>query len=120
ARVDGCRGSNSDARWLHSPYGNLPDRCQAREPRQRSDRECTGRRARAREADARSGGAARVTSPDIGANRSAIWSRRLAKRARRVEQTPPAPIEGSLTRMIGLTLEATGCQASIGDYCDVI
>jgi flagellum-specific ATP synthase len=22
--------------------------------------------------------------------------------------------------MIGLTLEATGCQASIGDYCDVI
>ena len=22
--------------------------------------------------------------------------------------------------MVGLTLEATGCQASIGDYCDVI
>ncbi len=29
-------------------------------------------------------------------------------------------MEGSLTRMVGLTLEATGCQASIGDYCDVI
>jgi len=57
---------------------------------------------------------------DISANRTTIWSQRLAKRARKIEQTPPAPIEGSLTRMVGLTLEATGCQASIGDYCDVI
>src|SRR6195256_1738438 len=61
-----------------------------------------------------------MTSADISVNRTAIWSQRLAKRARRVEQTPTAPIEGSLTRMVGLTLEATGCQASIGDYCDVI
>jgi flagellum-specific ATP synthase len=57
---------------------------------------------------------------DLNTQRNAIWSERLAKRARRVEQTPRPPVEGSLTRMIGLTLEATGCQASIGDYCDVI
>src|SRR5579862_5619991 len=57
---------------------------------------------------------------DVDTNRAAIWSQRLAKRARRIEQTPSAPVEGSLTRMVGLTLEATGCQASIGDYCDVI
>jgi len=57
---------------------------------------------------------------DLGTNRSANWSERLARRTRRIEQTPPPPVEGSLTRMVGLTLEATGCQASIGDYCDVI
>src|SRR5215813_1544858 len=32
----------------------------------------------------------------------------------------PPPIEGYLTRMIGQTLEATGCQAAVGDYCDVL
>src|ERR1700756_482191 len=57
---------------------------------------------------------------DVDTNRAAIWSQQLAKRRRRAEQTPPPPVEGSLTRMVGLTLEATGCQASIGDYCDVI
>ena len=57
---------------------------------------------------------------DVDTTRAAIWSQRLAKRRRRAEQTPPPPVEGSLTRMVGLTLEATGCQASIGDYCDVI
>jgi flagellum-specific ATP synthase len=61
-----------------------------------------------------------LSAPDLNIQRSAIWSERLAKRARRIEQTPRPPLEGSLTRMIGLTLEATGCQASIGDYCDVI
>src|SRR5215470_7907779 len=57
---------------------------------------------------------------DISTNRGTNWSQRLARRARNVEQTPQPPIEGSLTRMVGLTLEATGCQASVGDYCDVI
>ena len=57
---------------------------------------------------------------DLNTQRAANWRERLAKRARKVAQTPPPPVEGSLTRMVGLTLEATGCQASIGDYCDVI
>ena len=57
---------------------------------------------------------------DVDTKRAAIWSQQLARRRRRAEQTPPPPVEGSLTRMVGLTLEATGCQASIGDYCDVI
>ncbi len=52
--------------------------------------------------------------------RAHLWSEKLALRTRRVRQTPPPAIEGSLTRMVGLTLEAVGCQASIGDYCDVI
>src|SRR5579871_1606121 len=56
----------------------------------------------------------------IDAQRAQVWQQGLARRLRRVQQTPPPAIEGSLIRMVGLTLEATGCQASIGDYCDVI
>ena len=33
---------------------------------------------------------------------------------------PPPPVEGQLTRMVGLTLEALGCQAAVGDRCEVI
>jgi len=61
-----------------------------------------------------------LTQADLNTERRAIWSQRLAQRLRRVEHTPPPAVEGSLTRMVGLTLEAVGCQASIGDYCDVI
>src|SRR5688500_3264256 len=44
----------------------------------------------------------------------------LARHARRVEQLPAPPVEGVLTRMVGLTLEASGCQAAVGDRCDVL
>jgi flagellum-specific ATP synthase len=52
--------------------------------------------------------------------RGPIWREGLQRRLRAVQDTEPPPVEGSLTRMIGLTLEAAGCQASVGDYCDVI
>jgi flagellum-specific ATP synthase len=61
-----------------------------------------------------------MSTDDLNTSRGAIWSQRLSRRTRRVEQTPPPAVEGSLTRMVGLTLEATGCEASVGDYCDVI
>ena len=61
-----------------------------------------------------------MTAPDLNTARGANWSSRLERRIRRVEQTPAPAVEGSLTRMVGLTLEAIGCQASIGDTCDVI
>ncbi len=60
-----------------------------------------------------------VTNDDL-LQRSSDWSERLARRRQRAQQTPPPPVAGSLSRMIGLTLEAIGCQASIGDCCDVI
>ncbi|HEY3845704.1 MAG TPA: hypothetical protein VGL95_01165, partial [Acetobacteraceae bacterium] len=43
----------------------------------------------------------------------------LTRCVRQVERLPPAPVQGSLTRMVGLALEAVGCQAAIGDSCDV-
>lgn len=54
-------------------------------------------------------------SPAI-ADRNAVWHKKLSAYAGRVGAVPMA-IEGKLTRMIGLTLEAVGCQAPIGGRC---
>src|SRR6186713_2076566 len=54
------------------------------------------------------------------ATRNATIASLLARHAKRVEQLPPPPVEGVLTRMVGLTLEASGCQAAVGDRCDVL
>lgn len=47
------------------------------------------------------------------------WSESLGRRIRQIERVRPAPVEGILTRMVGLALEAAGCRAAIGDTCDV-
>jgi flagellum-specific ATP synthase len=49
----------------------------------------------------------------------ARWNNSLQQRARLVAHTTAPPVEGRLTRMIGLTLEAAGCQAAVGDRCRV-
>jgi flagellum-specific ATP synthase len=38
----------------------------------------------------------------------------------RVESLPPPTVAGRLTRMVGLTLEASGCQAAVGDHCEIV
>src|ERR1043165_1100994 len=48
------------------------------------------------------------------------WAASLAAAQTRVQGIPPPPVEGVLTRMVGLTLEAAGCQAAVGDRCDVL
>ena len=48
------------------------------------------------------------------------WSEHLARGQRTVQGLPPPPVEGRLTRMVGLTLEAQGCQAAVGDRCEVV
>ncbi len=52
--------------------------------------------------------------------RTPHWQRRLQEKVAQVSTTPPPVVEGSLTRMIGLTLEAVGCQAAVGDRCEVL
>ncbi len=52
--------------------------------------------------------------------RSRLWSARLAQQVENVSTTPPPVVEGCLTRMVGLTLEAVGCQAAVGDRCEVL
>jgi len=57
-----------------------------------------------------------IPDPD----RNAIWSERIARMAERVGDSRGLVVEGKLTRMVGLTLEAVGCRAAIGGRCDVI
>jgi len=48
------------------------------------------------------------------------WSRVLTKHRDEVEKPIPIIVEGKLTRMVGMTLEAIGCQAPIGAVCNII
>jgi flagellum-specific ATP synthase len=48
--------------------------------------------------------------------RSALWRERLREARERID-TPKLVVEGRLTRMVGLTLEAVGCHAPVGARC---
>jgi flagellum-specific ATP synthase len=61
-----------------------------------------------------------MSPPSLAAQHAALWGRRLAQSVRQVERVPPPAVEGQLTRMVGLALEAVGCQAAVGDSCDVL
>ncbi|MGE0623973.1 MAG: flagellar protein export ATPase FliI [Pseudomonadales bacterium] len=52
--------------------------------------------------------------------RSARWAARLRRDESHVEEAGRLVVEGALRRMVGLTLEAVGCEAPIGTYCEVI
>ncbi len=50
---------------------------------------------------------------------AARWVRRMQPYFDELGTPPETVVEGKLSRMVGLTLEAVGCQAAIGDRCDV-
>src|SRR6187399_2901681 len=52
--------------------------------------------------------------------RSRAWRESIDRQVARAANLPSPPVEGSLTRMVGLALEASGCQAAVGDVCDLI
>ncbi len=52
--------------------------------------------------------------------RSPIWAARIRRLGDRLDDSRGLVVEGKLTRMVGLTLEAVGCRAAIGGRCDVI
>ena len=58
------------------------------------------------------------SSSENGVSRSQIWAKSIKKLGEKVE-APKLVVEGKLTRMVGLTLEAVGCQAPIGARCIV-
>jgi flagellum-specific ATP synthase len=58
-----------------------------------------------------------VSAPSPEARRGGIWAQRLMRYRARLEHRPALVVEGKLTRMVGLTLEAVGCQAPIGARC---
>ncbi len=54
------------------------------------------------------------------AARAERLGRRLAPYVKRATNPRPLTVEGRLVRMVGLTLEAAGCQAAVGDRCHVL
>lgn len=60
-------------------------------------------------------------SNTVQANRTEKWRSRLKEYQQRLDENPNEvlPIEGRLTRMVGLTLEAVGFQAPVGSRCEV-
>jgi flagellum-specific ATP synthase len=60
------------------------------------------------------------TMPMLDLQRGQRWSQALQPYRERLLGDPvPLVVEGKLTRMVGLTLEAIGCQAAIGDRCRI-
>ena len=53
-------------------------------------------------------------------DRNPIWAAKINRLGQRLGDTRGLVVEGKLTRMVGLTLEAVGCRAAIGGRCDVI
>jgi len=54
------------------------------------------------------------------ADRNALWRQSLQPYFDRLAEPPRLIVEGKLTRMVGLTLEAVGCEAAVGDVCRVV
>ncbi len=52
-----------------------------------------------------------------GQSRGERWCEGLSRHQRRIAHPPPLIVEGKLTRMVGLTLEAVGCQVPVGGQC---
>jgi flagellum-specific ATP synthase len=48
------------------------------------------------------------------------WTHGLTRYQERLSDVPPPVVAGRLTRMVGLTLEAAGCQAALGDRCQIV
>ncbi len=48
------------------------------------------------------------------------WTRALERYQERLSDVPSPVVSGCLTRMVGLTLEASGCQAAVGDRCAIV
>ncbi len=53
------------------------------------------------------------------ANRGQIWADQLKAYSKKLAEPPELIVEGKLSRMVGLTLEAVGCRAAIGSRCRV-
>jgi flagellum-specific ATP synthase len=51
--------------------------------------------------------------------RSVIWLEKLKSYDDKIDERPLHVVQGKVTRMVGLTLEAVGCQAAIGARCIV-
>ncbi len=56
---------------------------------------------------------------DIQHQHNTRWRQQIQLRRERATEKVPLVVEGKLKRMVGLTLEAVGCQAAVGARCQV-
>ncbi|TPQ26437.1 flagellar protein export ATPase FliI [Methylomonas sp. EFPC3] len=56
----------------------------------------------------------------VSADRAELWLARLRPYRQRLHEPLEMVVEGKLSRMVGLTLEAEGCRAAIGSLCQVV
>lgn len=59
------------------------------------------------------------TSNVYAENRNTIWCQRIQQIKSRLSLVEPVVVQGRISRMVGLTLEAIGCQAVVGARCMV-
>lgn len=59
-------------------------------------------------------------TPDAVQARRAAVRERVSTLAAALPPVPTPIVEGRLTRMVGLTLEAVGCQVPVGDRCRIV
>jgi flagellum-specific ATP synthase len=64
--------------------------------------------------------AAELAANPLQAQAAKRWSAALDSARGRLAKVPPPVVAGRLTRMVGLTLEAAGCQAAVGDRCEIV
>ncbi len=60
-----------------------------------------------------------TATPIPEANRNPAWAHRIRCMRQRLNRSRTLVVEGRLTRIIGLTLEAVGCRAAVGARCIV-
>ncbi len=58
-----------------------------------------------------------MSAPPTGRPRPKTWSKYLADARGRFADIGEIVVEGSLSRMVGMTLEAVGCEAAVGGRC---
>jgi flagellum-specific ATP synthase len=56
----------------------------------------------------------------LAAEASKRWIQGLEAASGRLASIPTPVVAGRLTRMVGLALEAAGCQAAVGDRCEIV
>ncbi|MBL1140481.1 MAG: flagellar protein export ATPase FliI [Proteobacteria bacterium] len=55
----------------------------------------------------------------VDSDRRPVWKQKINHLIEKNRYSVPLVVQGRLIRMVGLTLEAAGCRAAIGDYCRI-
>ena len=112
-RLDHRRRSHDGSGRLPHQHAHFTDRCPARD----AARHYRERIARQRTQHRRSPRRQPMTLAGAVQPRSKRWAQALANARERMAGASDIVVEGTLNRMVGMTLEAVGCEAAVGGRC---